>query len=95
MSILKRIQGENSPQPANQNNNSGLPTSSAAPLHRMTPPSSSANQDTYQDLKNRVQNKLLSTLDGNIDLTNLAEVRKTIQNLLEQILLPLKVGEGT
>lgn len=86
MSILKRIQGENSPQPAGQTNSSNQPPPPAAPLHRMTPLGGSTNQDTYQDLKNRVQNKLLATLDGNIDLTNLADVRKTIQNLLEQIL---------
>jgi pilus assembly protein CpaF len=43
-------------------------------------------QDTYQDLKVRVQNKLLSNLDSNMDVTRTAEVRRTIQELFEQIL---------
>jgi len=43
-------------------------------------------QDTYQDLKTRVQAKLLSTIDSNVDVTKVAEVRKTIQELFEQIL---------
>ena len=43
--------------------------------------------DTYQDLKSRVQNKLLSELDPSVDVTEVAEVRKTIQNLFDQILV--------
>jgi pilus assembly protein CpaF len=45
-----------------------------------------ANQDTYQDLKNRVQTKLLAELDPNMDVTKTAQVRQVIQNLFEQIL---------
>jgi pilus assembly protein CpaF len=42
--------------------------------------------ETYQDLKNRVQNKLLSGLDPSMDPTKVQEIRKTIQELFEQIL---------
>jgi len=38
------------------------------------------------DLKTRVQNKLLSELDPSMDITRTDEVRRTIQDLFEQIL---------
>jgi pilus assembly protein CpaF len=41
---------------------------------------------SYQDLKIRVQNKLLTGLDPTIDVTKTSDVRKTIQELFEQIL---------
>ncbi len=88
MSILKRIQpGENA--------NTGFGTSplssntantAAQPLKPRTGPMMGANQDTYQDLKNRVQTKLLAELDPNMDVTKTAQVRQVIQNLFEQIL---------
>ncbi len=45
-----------------------------------------ASRSTYQDLKTRVQNKLLATLDPSTDVTKIAEVRRTIQEMFEQIL---------
>jgi pilus assembly protein CpaF len=88
MSILKRIQpGENtttgfgtSPLSSNTAN------TVAQPLKPRTGPMMGANQDTYQDLKNRVQTKLLAELDPNMDVTKTAQVRQVIQNLFEQIL---------
>ena len=44
------------------------------------------SHETYQDLKNRVQIKLLAGLDHSMDVTQTLEVRKTIQDLFEQIL---------
>ena len=89
MSILKRIQGDsNNPQPTNQNTG-GLGQrngSPIAPTRRVSAPTIPTTQDTYQDLKGRVQNKLLSTLDTNMDVTKISEVRRTIQELFEQIL---------
>src|SRR5574341_236896 len=41
---------------------------------------------SYFDLKVRVQNKLLSELDPSMDITRTDEVRRTIQDLFEQIL---------
>jgi pilus assembly protein CpaF len=88
MSILKRIQ-------PGENTNTGFGTSplssntantAAQPLKPRTGPMMGANQDTYQDLKNRVQTKLLAELDPNMDVTKTAQVRQVIQNLFEQIL---------
>jgi pilus assembly protein CpaF len=86
MSILKRIQGDGNIQPANQNNGSAQKNTPTVPPRRVVAPSMPNTQDTYQDLKTRVQNKLLSTLDSNVDVTKVAEVRRTIQDLFEQIL---------
>jgi len=88
MSILKRIQsGENQP-PSNQGDGSSSPSSPSPMQARkpLTPPGQST-MDTYQDLKGRVQSKLLSELDPSVDVTEINEVRKTIQNLFDQILV--------
>jgi pilus assembly protein CpaF len=92
MSILRRIQ---SGDPSNPNNQQNPPAQPNAPTsfqngnqqanHRMM--GSGASQETYQDLKTRVQTKLLSELDPSVDVTKVAEVKKTIQDLFEQILL--------
>lgn len=91
MSILKRIQnGETRPAAENH-------TAPAAPVkppaqppslqaRRISAPPSSINQDTYQDLKTRVQNKLIAGLDPGMDVTKTTEVRVTIQELFESIL---------
>lgn len=86
MSILKRIQsGENQP-PSNQGEGS---ISSSSPLQARKTISSPGQStvDTYQDLKSRVQGKLLSELDPSVDVTEIGEVRKTIQGLFDQILI--------
>jgi hypothetical protein len=62
MSILKRIQGEgNPPEKPQQTGQNGFParqTSPATPSpRRVVTPGLPASQDTYQDLKTRVQTK--------------------------------------
>jgi pilus assembly protein CpaF len=91
MSILKRIQGDNNPQqPPEKSGQNGFSVRQPAPVapasRRATSPGLPSSQDTYQDLKTRVQTKLLGTLDANVDVTKVAEVRKTIQELFEQLL---------
>lgn len=87
MSILKRIQGEQTPPPGGSAKTpAGTTPPSTVPPRRVGAPSMPTTQDTYQDLKVRVQNKLLSNLDSNMDVTRTAEVRRTIQELFEQIL---------
>ena len=88
MSILKRIQGEQTPPPGGSGKAPGGGTTPPSPVppRRVGAPSMPTTQDTYQDLKVRVQNKLLSNLDSNMDVTRTAEVRRTIQELFEQIL---------
>lgn len=79
MSILKRLQG-------GDNSQSGQEIPRPGVAVRRTPTPSPAMQDTYQDLKTRVQNKLLSGLDPTMDVSKVGEVRRTIQELFEQIL---------
>ncbi|MDX1377227.1 MAG: CpaF family protein [Anaerolineales bacterium] len=53
---------------------------------RVNAPITSPQAGSYFDLKTRVQNKLLSELDPSMDITRTEEVRRTIQDLFEQIL---------
>lgn len=91
MSILKRIQGNNPPQQGEQppSNGSGInpPTAPNMQATRRIPaPGIPSAQDTYQDLKSRVQTKLLAGLDPTADPSRVPEMRRTIQELFEQIL---------
>jgi pilus assembly protein CpaF len=45
-----------------------------------------SQKDTYTDLKNRVQTRLLAELDPSMDISKVSDVRSTIQDLFEQIL---------
>jgi pilus assembly protein CpaF len=53
---------------------------------RVSAPITSPQAGSYFDLKTRVQNKLLAEIDPSMDITRTEEVRRTIQNLFEQIL---------
>jgi pilus assembly protein CpaF len=90
MSLLKRIEQGKSPD-----STSGLPQQpsggeasrlSSLQARRVSAPSSSPQPGSYYDLKARVQNRLLAELDPSMDVTKTEEVRKTIQDLFEQIL---------
>ncbi len=87
MSILRRLQGgegEQSGKDSGNNSQGGQPGGLQA--RRISAPPASSQQDTYLDLKLRVQRKLLASLDPTTDVTKTAEVRKTILELFEQIL---------
>jgi pilus assembly protein CpaF len=85
MSILRRIQsGEGQQSSSGDSNESSL---SPMQARRVFSNAVQGNQDTYQDLKSRVQNKLLSELDPSVDVTLVSEVKKTIQTLFDQILV--------
>lgn len=84
MSILKRLQTENGQSSSKPGSDGGSGQSMTA--RRVSAPGIQSSQDTYQDLKNRVQGKLLSTLDPSMDISKSADVRRTIQELFEQIL---------
>jgi len=87
MSILKRLQSsENEQNKTTDSFGSDSRKSSGLQARRISAPSSSTAQDTYHDLKTRVQNKLLAGLDPTMDVTKTNEVRHTIQELFEQIL---------
>jgi len=80
MSILKKLQGVEEINPPT------TPVSGSGITRRSSAPSTNGMQTAYQDLKTRVQNKLLSSLDQNTDVRKTAEVRRQIQELFEQIL---------
>jgi pilus assembly protein CpaF len=87
MSILRRLQGGENGQPNSGSGTPEPPPPGNVPPRRIstTPITAPAGQGTH-DLKVRVQNKLLSTIDTTVDVTRVAEVRRTIQELFEQIL---------
>ena len=95
MSILRRIQSgdQSNGLPGNNQNNAPAPVqgnSNPPPLAnqaRRMQTTATTNQETYQDLKTRVQTKLLSELDPSVDVSKVAEVKKTIQDLFDQILI--------
>jgi len=91
MSLLKRIeqgQGGNSSSSGQPSDNQGAEGSRLSSLQarRVNAPTTSPQAGSYFDLKTRVQNKLLSELDPSMDITRTDEVRRTIQDLFEQIL---------
>ncbi|MBI5934647.1 MAG: CpaF family protein [Chloroflexi bacterium] len=59
---------------------------SSLQTRRTNAPITAPQAGTYFDLKTRVQNRLLAELDPSMDISRLEEVRKTIQDLFEQIL---------
>jgi pilus assembly protein CpaF len=92
MSLLKRIEqgqggsssgGGQSPDAQGGGEGSRL---SSLQARRVNAPITSPQAGSYFDLKVRVQNKLLSELDPSMDITRTDEVRRTIQDLFEQIL---------
>src|SRR5215210_6026743 len=90
MSLLKRIeQGQNSNssgQPPADNQGGEGSRLSSLQARRVNAPATSPQAGSYFDLKTRVQNKLLSELDPAMDITRTEDVRRTIQDLFEQIL---------
>jgi len=91
MSLLKRIeqgQGGSSSGGPSSDNQGGAEGSRLSSLQarRVNAPITSPQAGSYFDLKTRVQNKLLSELDPSMDITRTDEVRRTIQELFEQIL---------
>jgi len=89
MSLLKRIeqgQGGNSSGQTPDNQGGEGSRLSSLQARRVNAPITSPQAGSYFDLKVRVQNKLLSELDPSMDITRTDEVRRTIQDLFEQIL---------
>jgi pilus assembly protein CpaF len=94
MSLLKRIeqgqngQGSGTPSLPTGGAGQGGDSSRLSSLQarRVSAPITSPQAGSYFDLKTRVQNKLLAELDPSTDVTRTEEVRRTIQELFEQIL---------
>jgi len=92
MSLLKRIeQGQSSdsgskPQDGGQLGSVDGSRLSSLQTKRTSAPITSPQAGSYFDLKTRVQNKLLAELDPSMDISRTDEVKRTIQELFEQIL---------
>jgi pilus assembly protein CpaF len=88
MSLLKRIeQGKSSEESGAPVQTTGEGSRLASlQARRVSAPNAAPQAGSYFDLKTRVQNKLLAELDPSMDITKTDEVRRTIQNLYEQIL---------
>jgi pilus assembly protein CpaF len=95
MSLLKRIEQGGSSSGGQPSSGSGAPGGggsgegsrlSSLQSRRVNAPITSPQAGSYFDLKVRVQNKLLSELDPSMDITRTDDVRRTIQDLFEQIL---------
>jgi pilus assembly protein CpaF len=92
MSLLKRIeQGQGKPADQASSTPAAAGSGDASRLsslqaRRVSAPSAAPQAGTYFDLKTRVQNRLLAELDPSMDITKTEDVRKTIQELFEQIL---------
>ncbi len=86
MSLLKRI--EQGKQSGDEDPSLGSSGSRLGSLEarRVSPPRKDAQDETYADLKVRVQNRLLAELDPSIDVSEVEKVRGMIRDLFEQIL---------
>jgi pilus assembly protein CpaF len=98
VSLLKRIEQGQASQTQSPAGGGAVGTAAggtarvAPPIERKRPPQAPGGaRDTYYDLKARVQNKLLSELDPSMDVSQTAEVRRTIEELFENILTEEKI----
>jgi pilus assembly protein CpaF len=83
MSLLKRIGGSVPPETASVSR-STTPTTRTENSPRNT--GMSRADDEIQDIKMRVQSRLISELDPNIDLSNATRVRKQVEDVFNAIL---------
>lgn len=93
MSLLKRLEQGQGKKPDSRKGQPEAPIDGAGGSHisnlqsrRGAGSSKDSQRDTYFDLKKRVQNRLLAEMDPMMDVSQVEEVRKTIQELFEQIL---------
>ena len=86
MSLLKRIEQGKKAGEDEQALGGGSSKLGTLEARRVSPPRKDAQDETYADLKVRVQNRLLAELDPSIDVSEVEKVRGTIRDLFEQIL---------
>jgi pilus assembly protein CpaF len=87
VSLLKRIEQGQSQTPAVQREAAGDGAASRLSERvRREAPTGVSDRSKYHDLKTLVQNKLLAELDPSMDVSKTAEVRRTIEELFENIL---------
>jgi pilus assembly protein CpaF len=85
MSLLKRIKDGQATSSAARATSSSGPLRSGADkkIHRAP---SASQRDAFKDLKERIQDKLVAELDPAMDVSRTDEVRRTIQDMYDQIL---------
>jgi pilus assembly protein CpaF len=83
MSLLKRIGGStpSAEPPPSTNSRPGTP-----PPVIMRGTGVSSTDDTFNELKTRVQNRLINELDPKLDLSNKAKVRRQVEEAFQSIL---------
>lgn len=87
MSLLKRIeQGSSSKSPSSSGDSRERPSRLGSLQSRRANAPNTTPQGSYYDLKTRVQNKLLAEIDPSMDISQTEEVKRSIQDLFEQIL---------
>ncbi len=88
MSLLKRIEEGKKTGELDKSTGSSSSQSRLGSLEarRVSPPRKDAQDETYSDLKTRVQNRLLAELDPAIDVSEVDKVKGMIRDLFEQIL---------
>ena len=81
MSLLKRIENNQEQTPSKERGSKlqELRVKRASP--------STGSRDAFVDLKNRIQQKLIAELDPSLDITQTSEVRGTIQEMFETMLV--------
>jgi pilus assembly protein CpaF len=87
VSLLKRIeQGQAQGSAIEQDEVDGSGAQRLSERVRREAPTGLSDRSKYHDLKTLVQNKLLAELDPSMDVSQTAEVRRTIEELFENIL---------
>lgn len=87
MSLLKRLKsGGTTSQPQQPTPAESTGGAASLPPRRVSAPPPTPPSGSYLDLRTRVQNRLLANLDPSMDVRKTEEVRRTIQELFEQIL---------
>ncbi|KPK94423.1 MAG: type II secretion system protein E [Anaerolineae bacterium SM23_ 63] len=82
---MEQGQAQTPATPTETSSTAGTTRLSQVRERRVAPPGA-AQRDKYHDLKSMVQNKLLAELDPSMDVSQTAEVRRTIEELFENIL---------
>lgn len=90
MSLLKRIErsqqpGESESKPSGGGLGSAMRPRAPEQQARRAPAAAHV-RDAFKDLKERIQDKLVAELDPAMDVSRTDEVRRTIQDMFEQIL---------
>jgi pilus assembly protein CpaF len=87
MSLLKRIKdGQTGPGAPRSGGSPSSPLRTKNPDKKIHRAPSAAQRDAFKDLKERIQDKLVAELDPAMDVSRTDEVRRTIQDMYDQIL---------